>query len=491
MTSRDRIRVLLVEGNLAEARRLVDAMTSWRVARVEVEHVDRLSQAMDRLTTRQRDVVLLDLSLPDSSGLETLERVKAQSPDLPILLLTTREEEPVALRAVQLGAQDYLIKTVDSVETVLRAMCCAIERTGEERRLAERMEHQRLLTDQMPCALWTTDLQLRFTSFTGASRVGWEDGIGGVNGLHVREFFAEADAGRAISDAHARARDGHSQNLDFSWKRRFCHVWIEPFRDRDGHTIGTIGTALDVTEQRRAEAERQLIRRIHAGLFPPASPQCSAFDIAGASVAVAEAGGDYYDYFTMQDGSTGIVVCDVAGHGLGPALAMSQTRAYLRALTLTHSDPGDIVSGVNRLLCSDVQEERLITLFFAKLDPKSHTLVYANAGHHGYLLKADHSGLPLEPTGIPLNVSAEAAVSSSPAVNLAAGDLLVLYTDGITENPGPDGQLFGVSRMLDLLSRIRQHTAREMIDNLFRNVRGTSGDRPVADDMTAVIVKSL
>ena len=183
------------------------------------------------------------------------------------------------------------------------------------------------------------------------------------------------------------------------------------------------------------------------------------------------------------------MVCDVGGHGLGPAMMMCHARAYVRALASTRTEPGEILTLVNRFLCGDIQEDRLVTLFLAKLVPGSRGLVYANAGHQAYLCAADGRPLLLGPTGIPLNVLNEARIETAAPLALKSGDLLVLYTDGIVDSLDPEGQPFGVARLLDVVQQARGLPVAQIVEELFRAVRDFSSPGRLIDDMTAVVLR--
>ena len=160
-----------------------------------------------------------------------------------------------------------------------------------------------------------------------------------------------------------------------------------------------------------------------------------------------QTGGDYYDFLPMPGGTTGFVIADVRGHGVGPALLMSETRAYLRALVQRLSDVGEILSELNAFLHEDRGNERFTTMFLAQLDPVRSSIVYASAGHLGHIVRAGGEVEQLPATGIPLGIMDRRVSTSSPAV-LEKGDLLLLMTDGIEEACSPDEVEFGRERAL-------------------------------------------
>jgi sigma-B regulation protein RsbU (phosphoserine phosphatase) len=277
--------------------------------------------------------------------------------------------------------------------------------------------------------------------------------------------------------------------------------------DSRGEIIGLQCLYWDITARKQAEAELartaaefKVARRIQQRLFPSGVPQVAGLEIGvarfgievgGASYPAEAIGGDYYDFIPLPDGSLGIAIGDVSGHGVGPALLMAETRALLQAFAQTQSDVSVILGLVNRLLIADVGGDRFITLILAKLDPTRHTLVYASAGHQtGYLLNsAGEVKQTLASTGYPLGILKEADFPASEEIPLQPGDLVMLVTDGIVEARAPDGTVFGRQRLMDIARVYRQATAGQIVDNLYYAVRAFSQNLPQYDDITAAVIK--
>ncbi|HEX5103791.1 MAG TPA: PP2C family protein-serine/threonine phosphatase, partial [Pirellulaceae bacterium] len=202
-------------------------------------------------------------------------------------------------------------------------------------------------------------------------------------------------------------------------------------------------------------------------------------------------GGDYYDFFSLLDGGLCIAIGDASGHGISAALIMEETRASLRALALTGADAGAIVALTNRCLVNDLPTGQFVTMFLARLDPGTRSLVYCSAGHpSGYVL--DQHGkvrLVLQSTNIPLGLDLTAEFLTTPAITLLTGDLLLLYTDGVTESFSPEDSLFGIERMLDVVRAHRHKSPAEIVQALFGAVADYSGNHAQLDDITAVIIK--
>jgi len=246
-------------------------------------------------------------------------------------------------------------------------------------------------------------------------------------------------------------------------------------------------------ELRENEEQFRVAREIQQRLFPKSAPRVSGFDIAGLSHAAEATGGDYFDYLPMLHGRLGVVVGDVTGHGIGPALLMAETRAYLRILARNREDVGEILTRANRVLAEDIGYERFITMLLVSLDPQRRTFTYANAGHPaGYVLgAAGQIKSQLKRTGLPLGIKPDMAYPQASATNLSPGDILLLLTDGIEEAMSPDESIFGTERILEIVRENRKKSAREIVDALYAAIRQFAQNAPQLDDVTAVVVKTV
>jgi serine phosphatase RsbU (regulator of sigma subunit) len=280
------------------------------------------------------------------------------------------------------------------------------------------------------------------------------------------------------------------------------------FSADDVHFLQAIANVLAAAMERNRTAELMLAtqaeflaaQKIQRKLFPSSVPPLAAFeqggawkglDIAGASFPAQATGGDYFDYLPLLDGSLGIVVGDVSGHGFGPALLMAETRAYLRALARTHSNVGEILTLTNRVLTDDIEESRFITLVFVRLDPRTRTLSYASAGHlTGYVLDAARKVKHLlKSTCLPLGVVADTEFDAGPDIALEPGDVVLLFTDGLEDALSPDNTHFGAGRILDLVRHYQSDSASQTVQNLYHAARAFSQNQPQFDDITAVVVR--
>jgi sigma-B regulation protein RsbU (phosphoserine phosphatase) len=234
-----------------------------------------------------------------------------------------------------------------------------------------------------------------------------------------------------------------------------------------------------------------LARTVQQRLFPTAPPLDCGFELAGAVYTADTTGGDYFDYLSLPDLTTGVVVGDVSGHAFDAALVMAQTRAYLRSIAQTSADPGAILTRVNRVLTGDIPESQFVTLVVVCLHAPSNTLRFASAGHTtGYVLnRAGAVKHDLPSTGIPLGIFANTQFETSAVPPLVEGDLVVLFTDGVTEAENLDGDPFGSQRALEVVSRFRDEAAAKIVHRVYRAVREHAGRRAQEDDVTTVVCR--
>lgn len=484
------IQVLLVEDSESDAELFEVYLEQVRTTDYQVKVVETLADGLGVLKSQSVDIILADLNLPDSFGIDTCRRLHAAAPAVPIIVLTGLADEEKALEAMQVGAQDYLVKGEIAANILSRSIRYAIERqraVDQQRHSDERM---RLITDQLPAVLWTTDKELRITPPSTDFLVD-AGGNDHLTGRTLDEVLGEDETRSAPIDAHKSAVEGNSVSLEYFWRGRTLSVHVEPLRDAAGNIIGTIGVSLDVSDQKRMEDELDAAQHVQQMLFPKESPDVPGFDIAGAVFAAEETAGDYFDYIPMDNGCWGTVVGDVTGHGLGPALLMAELRAYLRAVAPSCPHSGEILMLANRFLSGDLEENRFVTLFLARIDPADRSFTFASAGHNGYLLRAAGEIETLKSTGLPLGLLPDAIINTGFQKTFEPGDILFIPTDGFQEAHGPDNKLFGLDRTLQFVQDRRNHSSVQIIDELRSEVCDWAGSKHLSDDMTAIVARCV
>jgi sigma-B regulation protein RsbU (phosphoserine phosphatase) len=379
-TQNEQLKILLIEDDPNHVRLCQTYLEEVEDIRFELEHVERLSAGIQSVKKNHFDAVLLDLRLPDSSGLDTFHRFHEAHPHVPTVVSTGMDPDGIAAKAVKSGAEDYLVKDGLDGPLLARTIRHAIERAG--RRRAERV--------------------------LGANKI-----------------------------------------------------------------------------------EMDIARRIQQGLYPTTAPETPGYDIAGVSRPCAAVGGDYYDFIRMPDESLGIAVGDASGHGLGPALMMAQARATLRTLSYTYRGVGEILSIANRLLYESTLDDHFFTLVFTRLELTSRVLVYSSAGHPTGLVFDERGEVRTElpSVGLPLGLEPDVSFHTGGSVALRAGDMVLLYSDGLLEPIFETGRRFGIDRVIDAVRDHCQRPARGIVDGILERLTRHCGSNRPSDDVTAVVVK--
>lgn len=238
----------------------------------------------------------------------------------------------------------------------------------------------------------------------------------------------------------------------------------------------------------KERAEREDAHRIQQALFPNTPPTIKGYTIDGHCMPAGAVGGDWYDYIQLPEGKIGLVLADVSGKGMAAAMLMSATRSVLRSLALTMQSPAEVLGALNRFLVADLPPEKFVTMVYAVLDPKTHTVIYANAGHLWPVLM---NGKPGHVAGEPQHLQSCSGLPlglidcsyDDVTFEMKVGSKLLFYSDGITEATDADGNEFGVERLQHRAAE-RDFTARDIVNDLcmFSHVC------PLADDATLVMV---
>jgi serine phosphatase RsbU (regulator of sigma subunit) len=242
-------------------------------------------------------------------------------------------------------------------------------------------------------------------------------------------------------------------------------------------------------QQERLERELQLAMEIQQRFQPTAPPVVSGYEFQGISFPCYEIGGDYYDFIQREDGRLVIALGDVSGKGTAAALLMSSLHASIHAQTGSHDTLVETISAVNRYLADNIPSNRFVTLFYAELDPESGAVSFLNAGHNPPLIvHAAGTVEQLASGGLPLGINANADYREG-RTTLQPGDVLVIYSDGVTEAASPSGEEFGPTRLYEVVSRNVDSSAAGIRDRIESALTKFSQGTQAADDITLVIVK--
>jgi phosphoserine phosphatase RsbU/P len=506
--NRTPLRVLIVEDSEFDAKMLVSTLRKggYEPAFQRVETREAMAEA---LAKRTWDVVLSDFNMPEFAMAEALQLVQQSKLDIPFIIVSGGIGEDIAVAAMKAGAHDYLMKgslarLVPAVAREIREAAVRVARRQAEESLRESELRYRTLWETSTDAVLLIDqhgaIQFANPAVMSVFGYGLEDVLGQrVSLLQAKDqnpssrmifedyLNSSGKTPASIEEVDGCHKDGHALVLEVAFSVMELH-----------QTRWKVLFVRDITERKKNEAtlrenleQFRIAREIQQRLFPKSAPLIAPFDVAGASFPAAATGGDYFDFPAMLDGGLGLAIGDVSGHGIGPALLMAETRAYIRILSHHRRDLGEILTLANCILAEDVSYERFVTLFLARLDPVSRVLHYANAGHpSGYVFDAAGKiKSRLKRTGIPLGLQPEAQYGAGTSVPLAPGDLVLVSTDGIEEATAPSGEFFDAIRVVETVRRHRHLPAAKIVEALYQEVCAFSGCASQVDDITMVVVK--
>jgi sigma-B regulation protein RsbU (phosphoserine phosphatase) len=265
---------------------------------------------------------------------------------------------------------------------------------------------------------------------------------------------------------------------------------VKPWNNRQ--LLEILRTQLEQGASRRRQLqdeERELedVEAVQRGFLPKEIPQLAGYEISGAWLPARVVGGDYFDIFAFSESKLAMSIADVSGKGMSAALLMSNLQAALKATASESVPPEQLCAKVNRIICGNVSPGRYITAFYGLLDGSCNRLVFTNAGHNAPILaRRDGSWQRLSEGGAPLGLFPDWSYGRG-EVQFAAGDRLVLFTDGVTEVSSAAGEEFGEERLVTVLLQNRHLSARELQERILAEVAKFSGGR-FEDDATLVVV---
>jgi len=242
---------------------------------------------------------------------------------------------------------------------------------------------------------------------------------------------------------------------------------------------------------RARKREMEMAYRVQSQLIPTNTPQISGWEFAGNWQPAREVSGDFYDFIRNND-KLGIIIADVSGKGLPAALFMATTRSIARAKATTSQSPAESFTQANSLICADAARGMFVTVFYAELDPEKRLLTYVNCGHNPPLWYRANLGQiqELSPTGPVLGIL-ETMQCKQQQIQISSGDVLLLYTDGITEAFNENEQEFGDERLKTILAKHAKNSPPEILTEIKNALEAFVGTAPQSDDRTIVVAKCL
>lgn len=247
----------------------------------------------------------------------------------------------------------------------------------------------------------------------------------------------------------------------------------------------------DLKNKEKIETELEIAARMQKDILPNEFPSNGEFDIAACSVPAKKVGGDFYDYIPMGNGRYGIIMSDVSGKGIPAGLFMAISRSVIRVNFLNMEGPSAVLKNANEHIYYDSKTGMFVTSFCCIVDTEANEITYSNAGHfEQYLFRQKSKKIvPLYAKGKPLGVMPnETFIDKS--IKYAKGDILLLYTDGITEAMNDRIEQFGEDRLQSLLEEVESHQrSSQIIETILANVREFAGDVEQFDDVTIMCIR--
>ena len=293
------------------------------------------------------------------------------------------------------------------------------------------------------------------------------------------------------------------------WVRTAGHGEIEDEIEIDPNTeVGEIAKAFteitgkfresqkNLAEQERLQKEMQVAQEIQQALLPKEFPDIEGYEIAGHYEAAQLIGGDYYDFVQVDRDTVGIVVADVSGKGVPGSMVMTMIRQALRTEARGEKDAAEVLARLNELVIGDMKKGMFVTVFYMIIDSKRRRLNYASAGHNPMVLyrASTKKTYYLNPRGFPIGIQLNDAglfeqSIESDTIQLAEDDLLLLYTDGITEAMNNQRQIFGDERLLQVIRNAGNFRAVPFGERLKSEILSFTEGSPQSDDITFVIIR--
>jgi hypothetical protein len=251
-----------------------------------------------------------------------------------------------------------------------------------------------------------------------------------------------------------------------------------------------------ISERERLKKELEIAARVQLSLLPKEEPKIPGYEISAVSIPAIEAGGDYFDFVKLSGGKLGIAIGDVSGKGVGAAIYMTLTKGILQAHAEEDVSPKNVLGKVNRLLYKTIEKNTFVSMFYAILDTKKHTILYSRAGHNPGILCSQKSGgtklllskgmaLGLEEGHIFTSTLCEEEISVEP------DDVFVLYTDGFTEAMNERHEEFTEERFVKLIEENNELSTRELLNLILKEVKKFVDNYPQHDDMTILVMKRM
>jgi serine phosphatase RsbU (regulator of sigma subunit)/DNA-binding NarL/FixJ family response regulator len=481
------------------------------------------------------DIVLMDLKMPRMDGISATHTIQQRWPDIKILVLTSFREKEMVQGALDAGAAGYLLKDITSKELaqaifqvyqgqqmVVKEATRTLQQAELLKKLAAALQNvsdnqsalPELLEKHLPEIF--PDCQLLIRIFPKRKLLAYpaqpqftipETAWDWLRKAAVAKLFFEGneypwggkhEAGSTLILAPIKANDLEQPSGGI------CILHRTEIEDPTGYVqtvqalAAHIAYAVDKNQDQELRLSQQKVSqellsagRIQASILPEKPPVLRGWDIAALLEPARETSGDFYDFIPLANGKWGFLIADVTDKGMGAALFMALSSTLIRTYATQYPTlPALALNYINRRLLSDTHGAMFITAFYGVLDPENGRLRYVNAGHNPPFLLSSQKGKPVDQlrgTGMALGVMEDASWQQKIA-RFSPGDILLLYTDGITEAENMHREFYGEQRILEVLRSHRDRAAHAIQDALLEDVRKFTNKAPKTDDIAIMVI---
>jgi FixJ family two-component response regulator len=494
----------------------------------QADAVTSPNEVIEALKARDYDILLMDLNYARDTtsgqeGLDLLMRVQALDSTLPIVVMTAWGSIELTVEVMRRGVRDFVLKPWENSRLVstLRSQIEAGQALRKKRRLkTERklLSHLILETSNLRGMMTLVAEHIEQTlecrgvvifgrgpreqSFSVAARAGEFDEdlealrfepdsrflelINAPSEAPAAYLNNDADCSSSILISPIKVKNDLAGFICLGCKSSGENYDEDDMRFLDA-IVEQVGLGISNLRFRGQEQELEEARDIQRGLMPKTIPQARGCGISGAWRPARIVSGDYFDVLRFDESRVALCIADVSGKGMPAALLMSNAQAAVKAFASASMEPAVMCEKVNRVVSSNIAEDRFITFFYCLLDTENKKLVYANAGHNAPILaRADGSALRLEDGGCVLGPFPD-WIFEQGEVELKAGDRVLLFTDGITEVRDSNGDEFSEERLISLLIENRELDAESLQAAVMTKVAEFSGG-DFQDDATLIVL---
>jgi serine phosphatase RsbU (regulator of sigma subunit)/DNA-binding NarL/FixJ family response regulator len=482
------------------------------------------------------DVVLMDIKMPNLDGIAATRLIRSNWPDVQVVMLTSFSDRDSIQSALQAGACGYLLKDTSAEElvqairevhhglkTVAPLASEILVKTDQLELLLdvvhgstiEESELPGLLDEHVPKIFPNSQVEVRLfpnykilTHAPGTPIPLPEDSWEWVRTIIKPQAFSPGDPYPWNGEPAIHSQLIMAPILDRFSRRPVGGIGIlyrsslesaydlmpivQSLADGIGTAYEKAQTQARRRTQQRVSDELASAGRIQASILPERPPQLGGWDLSARLESARETSGDFYDFIPLENGKLGIVIADVTDKGMGAALFMALSSTLIRTFAAQYPTiPAFAMGAINRRLISDTRGSMFVTTFFGVLDPKTGRMHYVNAGHPPPVLLRDQKGKPidrLKRTGIALGIM-EDAVWQQKLIRFSPGDVLFLFTDGVTEAQDANQNFFGEYPILQTLRANKQRSALEIQEAVLAQLREFMGDARVQDDIAVMVVR--